>query len=326
MQYLVTGGAGFIGSNFVRMALSGAFEELPIERLVVLDKLTYAGNINNLALFFDDPRFSFIEGDICDAQLVKKILKDTDVVINFAAESHVDRSIDSSMDFIKTNIVGVETLLNLSLKNNIKIFVQISTDEVYGSISSGSWNESSPLEPNSPYAASKSGADLIIRAFNKTHGIDTRITRCSNNYGPFQNPEKAVPLFITNIIEGKKLPIYGDGKNIREWIHVEDHCRGIALSIKKGKSGGIYNISGGLELSNLELSREILSYFNLDERSLEFVKDRKGHDYRYSLDGDFAKKELGYQPRINFSSGMQETIKWYRENKDWWQPLKNVSL
>ncbi len=321
MRLLVTGGAGFIGSNFVRRVLSAKTSD--ITSITVLDKLTYAGVLENLDPVSKLENFKFIQGDICDFQLVTKLLEDVDAVVNFAAESHVDRSIDGAMDFVQTNIVGVQVLLDAIKNSNKKIrFVQVSTDEVYGSIASGSWTEDSPLLPNSPYSASKAGGELLARAYFKTHNLDVVITRCSNNYGPYHFPEKMIPLFITNLLEGKKVPLYGDGLNIRDWLHVDDHCDGILKVLLKGRSGEIYNIGGGSELNNLELTNIILKAMGTDSSSIEYVEDRKGHDLRYSVNHQKITNELGYQPQVDFSDGLAETIKWYKENRAWWETLK----
>ena len=285
-----------------------------------MDKLTYAGNLNN---FTQDEKesFSFVQGDICDTSLVEKLLKGIDVVVNFAAESHVDRSISSAADFVTTNILGTQVLLENSLKAGVGKFVQISTDEVYGSIEEGSWGEDYPLLPNSPYSASKASADLIVRAYNRTFGLHTNITRCSNNYGFFQYPEKVIPLFVTNLIRNKNLPIYGKGLNIRDWLHVSDHCRGIESVIRGGRSGEVYNIGGGTELTNIQLADKILSYFSLDNSKIDFVPDRLGHDTRYSVDINKISNELGYSPEVKFEEGLRETIEFYKTNSEWWEPL-----
>jgi len=318
MRLLVTGGAGFIGSNYVRMLLNGSL--VGVSKLMILDKLTYSGNKSNL-IDLNHSDYEFIQGDICDSDLVLKLTKRVDSVVNFAAESHVDRSIDSSKEFYQTNVIGTHTLLEAARKNNLKTFIQISTDEVYGSITEGSWDESFPLLPNSPYAASKASGDLISQAFFRTYGIDVRITRCSNNYGPYQFPEKVIPLFITNLLRNKKVPLYGDGLNVRDWLHVTDHCRGIHLVLTKGKAGDIFNIGGGRELSNIELTRVILSAMGAGEESIEKVTDRLGHDFRYSLNIERIERELGYKPEINFDSGISQTIEWYKNNEEWWKPL-----
>jgi dTDP-glucose 4,6-dehydratase len=319
MRLLVTGGAGFIGSNFVRRVIDGSLQGF--SSLAVLDKLTYAGTLTNLKNL-NSSDYEFVQGDICDADLLKGLLPGFDAVINFAAESHVDRSIAGAKDFVVTNVLGVQTLLDAVKNSSVQTFLQISTDEVYGSIARGSWPETDPLLPNSPYAASKAAGDLLARSYQKTHGIDIRITRCSNNYGPNQFPEKVIPLFVTNLIEGKKIPVYGTGMNIRDWLHVDDHCLGIYTALMKGKAGEIYNIGGGLELTNLELTKQILSAMNKPESEIEYVQDRKGHDLRYSVDWSKAQKEIGYSPQVDFAEGLLETINWYQENESWWKPLK----
>ena len=322
MRLLVTGAAGFIGSNFVRKAYDQTLSGF--SRIVVLDKLTYAGSKNNLNFVAEKENYSFISGDICDSVLVSSLISEVDAVINFAAESHVDRSIQSSAEFINTNVIGVQVLLDAIKASKRKIrFIQISTDEVYGSIDSGSWDENSPLLPNSPYSASKAGGELLVRAYHRTHGLDVAITRCSNNYGTHHFPEKLIPLFITNLLEGKKLPVYGTGKNIRDWLHVDDHCRGIYKVLMNGRSGEVYNIGGGRELTNNEITSLILDVMGADESSIEYVADRKGHDLRYSVDWTKINRELGYEPQVKFEDGLKETIQWYRENEAWWKPLKN---
>ena len=321
MRLLVTGGAGFIGSNYVRMTLGGNL--LGVSSIVVLDKLTYAGVAANLSFLTGQENFQFIKGDICDSTSVTKLLNEVDAVINFAAESHVDRSITNAAAFVDTNVAGVQVLLD-AIKNssrNIR-FLQVSTDEVYGSIESGSWAENWPLLPNSPYSASKAGGELLARAYYKTHGMDVVITRCSNNYGTHHFPEKLIPLFITNLLEGKKVPVYGNGKNIRDWLHVDDHCRGIHKVLMAGKSGEVYNIGGGRELTNLEITDLILTAMDKDQSSIEYVEDRKGHDLRYSVDWTKINRELGYIPQVSFEVGLKNTIQWYRDNESWWKPLK----
>ena len=318
MRLLVTGGAGFIGSNYVRMLLDGSL--VGVSKLIILDKLTYSGNKSNLK-GLNQSDYEFVQGDICDSDLVSKLTKKVDSVVNFAAESHVDRSIDSSKEFFQTNVIGTHTLLEAARRNNLGSFIQISTDEVYGSITEGSWDESFPLLPNSPYAASKASGDLISQAFFRTYGIDVRITRCSNNYGPYQFPEKVIPLFITNLLRNKKVPLYGDGLNVRDWLHVTDHCRGIHLVLTKGKAGDIFNIGGGRELSNIELTRVILSAMGAGEENIEKVTDRLGHDFRYSLNIEKIERDLGYKPEINFDLGISQTIEWYKNNQEWWKPL-----
>lgn len=321
MHVLVTGGAGFIGSNFAKMSLQNEFPE--ISEITVLDKLTYAGVEENLSSISDKSGYTFIRGDICDEKLVASLIGNVDAVINFAAESHVDRSINSSAEFVKTNVSGVQVLLDAIKFTEKKVrFVQVSTDEVYGSISTGSWDENSSLLPNSPYSASKAGGELLARSYFKTHDLDVVITRCSNNYGKYHFPEKLIPLFITNILEGKKVPIYGSGDNVRDWLHVDDHCRGIYAVLINGNSGEIYNIGGGRELSNIEITRLILKYMGETESIINFIEDRKGHDFRYSVDWAKINIELGYSPQVDFETGLHETIEWYRNNKSWWEPLK----
>jgi dTDP-glucose 4,6-dehydratase len=322
MKLLVTGGAGFIGSNFVRMALTDKFPEFSVEQLTVLDLLTYAGDEENLKPIASDKRYKFVKGDIRDLELAKKLMQDADQVVHFAAESHVDRSIEGGSEFVSTNVMGTQVLLDAAKSSNIKRFVHVSTDEVYGSISEGSWPEDHPLLPNSPYSASKAGSDLLVRAYNRTHKLDTVITRCSNNYGQYQFPEKVMPLFITNIIEGKKVPLYGNGLNVRDWLHVDDHCRGIALALTKGRTGEVYNIGGGTELTNVELTHKILEAMGVGKEFIQPVEDRKGHDLRYSVDISKINKELGYSPQVNFEEGLEQTINWYKNNEAWWKKHK----
>ena len=319
MRLLVTGGAGFIGSNFVRRIVNGTYPG--VSQLSVLDKLTYAGTLKNLEILPTDS-FEFIKGDIANPDLISDLTKRHDAIVNFAAESHVDRSITGARDFIETNVLGVQNLLAASLQNQVSVFVQVSTDEVYGSISEGSWSEEYPLLPNSPYSASKASADLICRSYNRTFEMDIRVTRCSNNYGPHQFPEKVIPLFVTNLIDNGKVPLYGNGLNVRDWLHVDDHCDGIYSVLSEGKSGNIYNIGGGRELTNKELTGIILRKFDRDESSIEYVTDRLGHDLRYSVNHEKISRELGYKPKVNFEDGIEETIEWYKRNESWWRPLK----
>ncbi len=291
----------------------------------VLDKLTYAGVQENLVEAAKFTGYEFIKGDICDLSLVSGLVKDIDAIVNFAAESHVDRSISGASDFVQTNIVGVQVLLDAIKASGKNIrFIQVSTDEVYGSIEKGSWTEEWPLQPNSPYSASKASGELLARSYNKTHGMDIVITRCSNNYGTHHFPEKLIPLFITNLIEGKKVPVYGNGKNVRDWLHVDDHCRGIYSVLMNGKSGEVYNIGGGRELTNLEITDLILREMGADNSAIEYVEDRKGHDLRYSVDWTKINRELGYEPQVKFEDGLRETIDWYRNNEAWWKPLKKL--
>jgi dTDP-glucose 4,6-dehydratase len=322
MRLLVTGAAGFIGSNFVRMVARG--ELAGVSRVIALDKLTYAGVKKNLDSAEDFSGYSFVKGDICDLNLVSSLLDEVDAVVNFAAESHVDRSINGASDFVHTNIVGVQVLLDAIKASGRRIrFLQVSTDEVYGSIESGSWTEEWPLQPNSPYSASKASGELLARSYNKTHGLDVLITRCSNNYGTHHFPEKLIPLFITNLIEGKKVPVYGTGENVRDWLHVDDHCRGIYSVLMKGRCGEVYNIGGGRELTNNQITSMILEAMGADESSIEYVEDRKGHDLRYSVDWTKINRELGYEPQVMFEDGLRDTIQWYRDSEPWWKPLKN---
>lgn len=322
MRILVTGAAGFIGSNYVRNLVGGAYPGHEDSKVVVLDKLTYAGNLANLEPVMASPRLKFVQGDILDAELVDDLMTETDAVVHFAAESHVDRSIDGGGDFVLTNVLGTQVLLDAARRRRVSRFVHVSTDEVYGSIESGSWSEDHLLEPNSPYSASKAGSDLLARAYGRTHGLDLAITRCSNNYGPYQYPEKVIPLFITNLMDGLSVPLYGEGLNVRDWLHVDDHCRGIQLVFDKGRSGEIYNIGGGTELTNLELTEKLLAAVGADWSSVRRVEDRKGHDLRYSVDISKISDELGYRPEVDFDSGLAETISWYRDNRAWWEPLK----
>jgi dTDP-glucose 4,6-dehydratase len=320
MRILVTGGAGFIGSNYVRRIVDGSLKG--VTEVVVLDKLTYAGTLKNLDSIPKDS-FRFIQGDICDESLVSRLVAETDLVINFAAESHVDRSITDPGSFIETNVKGTHNLLEATRRAGEKRYLQISTDEVYGTIKEGSWSEDYPLLPNSPYSASKASADLITRSYFRTFGLNSSVTRCSNNYGPNQFPEKVIPLFITNLMDGKKVPLYGDGLNVRDWLHVDDHCRGIHSVLLNGQPGEIYNIGGGEELTNKELTNIILNAFGKGDESIEYVPDRLGHDFRYSVNIKKISSELGYSPQVKFKEGIMETIQWYQENESWWRPLKN---
>lgn len=321
-KILVTGGAGFIGSHFVRTALTGGYPWSDGVQITVFDKLTYAGNPANLDPVRDRPGFRFVQGDICDAEAVDAVMRDQDAVVHFAAESHVDRSILGAGDFVRTNVVGTQVLLDAALRHEVGPFVHVSTDEVYGSIAEGSWPETDPVQPNSPYSASKAASDLLALAYHRTHGLDVRVTRCSNNYGPYHFPEKVIPLFITNLLDGKKVPLYGDGMNVRDWLHVDDHCQGLAKVLEKGRPGEIYNIGGGTELTNKELTDRLLKACGATWDSVEFVEDRKGHDRRYSVDWTKIRTELGYEPRHDFESGLAETVEWYRNNRAWWEPLK----
>jgi dTDP-glucose 4,6-dehydratase len=320
MRLLVTGGAGFIGSHYVRSLL--ARPDSPTSAVTVLDKLTYSGNRANLAPVADDPRLTFVQGDICDAQLVDELLPGHDAVVHFAAESHVDRSIDSAAPFVVTNVVGTQTLLDAALRHNLGRFLHVSTDEVYGSIDEGSWTEDWPLAPNSPYSASKAGSDLLALAYHRTHKMDVVVTRCSNNFGPYQFPEKVIPLFVTNLLDGLRVPLYGDGGNVRDWLHVADHCAGIDLVLHGGRPGEVYHIGGGTEITNKELAARLLEACGAGWDMVEAVPDRKGHDRRYSLDISKISEELGYAPAHSFDDGLAQTVAWYRENRPWWEPLK----
>jgi len=322
VKLFVTGGAGFIGSNFVRMALGGLLPGLSDVEITVFDALTYSGTLTNLVPVADNPRYRFVHGDIRDAQAVRDALPGHDAIVHFAAESHVDRSVHDSGIFVETNVLGTQRLLDTAMALAIPRFVHVSTDEVYGSIDEGAWDEDEPLLPNSPYSASKAGSDLLVRSYHRTHGLNTSITRCSNNYGPYHFPEKVNPLFVTNLIDGLHVPLYGDGKNQRDWLHVDDHCRGIALVLTKGRAGEIYNIGGGTELSNRELTDILLEATGRDESFIDYVEDRKGHDRRYCVSIDKISSELGYEPQVPFTQGLADVVQWYRDHRDWWEPLK----
>ncbi len=326
MKLLVTGGAGFIGSNFVRRTIEGNLPGTEDAEVVVLDALTYSGNLANLAPVTDSARYSFVHGDIRDAAVVGKAMEGVDAVVHFAAESHVDRSVRNASIFVETNVLGTQRLLDAAVRAGVKKFVHVSTDEVYGTIPQGSWKEDHLLEPNSPYSASKAGSDLIAISYFRTHGLNVSITRCSNNYGPYHFPEKVIPLFATNLIDGKHVPLYGTGENIRDWLHVDDHCRGIALVLEGGKAGEIYNIGGGTELSNRELTQLLLDATGRDWSFVDKVEDRKGHDLRYSVDIGKISTELGYSPQVPFETGLAEVVQWYRDNRSWWEPLKERAV
>lgn len=317
-RLLVTGGAGFIGSNFIKLILKRS-QGLSI---INLDKLTYCGNLDNLRDIEKNPRYKFIKGDITDRNLVNEVVNDADAVINFAAESHVDRSIVNPSAFLDTNVFGTMVLLDASRKRGIKRFLQVSTDEVYGSLKKGSAGEDFPLHPNSPYAASKASADLLVKSYFATYGFNTLIARSSNNFGPNQYPEKVMPLFITNLLEDKALPLYGSGKNVREWLYVLDNCEALLKVLEKGKPGEVYNIGSGNELDNIGLAKSIIKIFKKNNSCIRFVADRPGHDFRYSLNSAKIKK-LGWKPRFNFDSALKDTVLWYRENKHWWKVLKD---
>jgi dTDP-glucose 4,6-dehydratase len=322
MRLLVTGGAGFIGSAYVRGLLDGRYPGY--DRITVLDKLTYAGSLKNLPA--DDPRLTFVKGDVCDFSLLAELLPGHDAVVHFAAESHVDRSLTDASPFVMTNVAGTQTLLEACRRTNVERIVHVSTDEVYGSIPRGSWTETFPLEPNSPYSASKAAADLFARTYWRSHGLAVSITRCSNNYGPYQFVEKVIPLFITNLLDGHDVPLYGDGHHVREWLHVADHCRAIHLVLTAGRAGEIYNIGGGTELSNLELTERLLELCGAGWDRVRRVADRKAHDDRYALDSTKIRGELGFEPDLPFERGLPAVVDWYRENRWWWQEDKIVPI
>lgn len=317
MEILITGGAGFIGSNFIRLML----EAHPDYKIINLDKLTYAGNLNNLKDEEKNKNYSFLKGDICDKKIVEKLVKKVSIIINFAAESHVDRSIIGADNFIQSNVFGAYILLQAAKKFEIKKFIQISTDEVYGSTDNDSFREDSILKPSNPYSASKAGADMLVTSFHATHGLPTIITRSTNNFGSYQYPEKIIPLFVTNLLEGKKVPLYGDGLNVRDWLYVIDNCEAIDFVLNYGEEGEIYNISAGNEKTNIELTKKILEFLEKDETYIEYVTDRLGHDRRYSLDCSKIKK-LGWKPKFEFDTSLRETVNWYKNNEWWWKPLK----
>jgi dTDP-glucose 4,6-dehydratase len=320
MKLLITGGAGFIGSNFIHYWL----KNYPEDSVVNLDALTYAGNLENLRDIENNPNYKFVKGDITDEKLVNELVKKIDVIVHFAAESHVDRSIKNSADFIKTNVEGTRVLLEAAKNNGNIRFHHISTDEVYGSLQMNSpkFNEKTPYDPRSPYSASKAGSDHLVRAYFHTYGLPITISNCSNNYGPYQHPEKLIPLFTTNLIEGKKVAVYGEGKNIRDWIHVDDHNRGVDFIIKKGKIGETYCLGGNSEKTNLEITKLILQLMGKSEEMIEYVADRLGHDLRYAIDYSKAKNELGWEPQVDFNTGIAATVEWYKNNPTWWQSLK----
>ena len=317
MKLLVTGGAGFIGSNYIRHVLSAR----PSYKIINLDKLTYAGNLDNLKDFGANKNHAFVRGDICDAKLAAKVMKGVDMVVNFAAESHVDRSIDDPEAFIRTNYFGVYNLLEAARKAGVKKFLQISTDEVYGSRKTGSFKETDKLCPSSPYSSSKAAGDLLALSYFTTYGMPVLITRSSNNFGPFQYPEKLIPLFITNAFENLKVPVYGTGKNVRDWIYVEDNCAGVDLVLHKGKPGEVYNLGGGNEKQNIYITKLILKLIDRPESLITYVKDRLGHDFRYSIASGKSAK-LGFKPKYDFETAMEKTVQWYLENKWWWKKLK----
>ncbi|MFA5882092.1 MAG: dTDP-glucose 4,6-dehydratase [Eubacteriales bacterium] len=315
---LVTGGAGFIGSNFIHYL----FREHPGVKVINLDLLTYAGNLENLKAWEDNPDYRFVKGDIADAKIVNGIVPEADYIVNFAAESHVDRSIEDPSVFIRTNVMGTQVLLDAARKHEIKRYLQISTDEVYGSLGpTGYFTEATPLAPNSPYSASKAGADLLAAAYFETYGLPVLITRCSNNYGPYQFPEKLIPFFIKRLLNNQTVPVYGDGLNIRDWLHVEDHCSAIDAVLQKGSPGQVYNIGGNNEKTNMEITKFVLAGLNKPESMIEYVKDRLGHDRRYAIDSSKTRRELGWEPKIGFDEGIKQTIAWYLDNREWWEKL-----
>ncbi len=322
MKILVTGGAGFIGANYIHYILDTQKDV----QVINLDKLTYAGNEANLQKYAEDDRYTFVHGDICDGALVNRLVKDVDLIVHFAAESHVDRSIEGPGIFLQTNIIGTQVLLDAALKHGGKRFHHVSTDEVFGSLPadpSQKFSETTPYDPRSPYSASKAASDHIVRAYFHTYGLPVTISNCSNNYGPYQFPEKLLPLFITNLIEGKKVPVYGTGENVRDWIHVEDHVKGVDAVIQKGIIGETYCLGGNAEIQNIAIAHLILAEFGKGQETIEYVADRKGHDLRYAIDFAKATRELGWTPVHNFTDGLQQTIEWYKENEEWWKPLKD---
>jgi dTDP-glucose 4,6-dehydratase len=324
MKLLVTGGAGFIGSNFIHYWLKNH----PEDNIINVDALTYAGNLASLDDVSNNSHYTFVEGDITDVNLIESLVKDIDVIVHFAAESHVDRSILNSADFVRTNVEGTRVLLDAAKRSGGIRFHHISTDEVFGALSMDGekFSENTPYDPRSPYSASKAASDHLVRSYFHTHNLPITISNCSNNYGPYQYPEKLIPLFITNLIDDKQVPVYGEGVNIRDWIHVDDHNRGIDLILSKGRPGETYCLGGNNEQSNLQITKNILSLMDKDEKMIEYVKDRPGHDLRYAIDFSKAKQELGWEPQIKFVDGLTETVDWYRNNEDWWRPLINSKL
>ncbi|HEY1761728.1 MAG TPA: dTDP-glucose 4,6-dehydratase [Acidimicrobiales bacterium] len=321
MRVVITGAAGFIGSRLSEMIL-GEAERLGYDDIVLLDALTYSGRLENLETALRDRRARFVKGSITDDVVTDEVLDGAHAVLHLAAESHVDRSITGAKVFYETNVLGTQQLLESAKRRGVERFVHVSTDEVYGSIESGAWREDHLLEPNSPYSSSKAGSDLAALAYHRTFGLNVMVTRCSNNYGPRQFPEKLIPLFVTNLFDGKKVPLYGDGLNVRDWLFVDDHCRGILLVLENGRSGEIYNIGGGMGLTNVDITRALLELCGADDSMIEPVEDRLGHDRRYCVDWGKIHDELGYRPEVDFDEGLARTVKWYRENESWWRPLK----
>ncbi|MFD7458608.1 MULTISPECIES: dTDP-glucose 4,6-dehydratase [unclassified Streptomyces] len=317
MRILVTGGAGFIGSHFVRLLLGPDPGSRPTA-VTVLDALTYAGDLTRLDAVAGDPRYDFVYGDVRDRPLVEELVGGHDAVVHLAAETHVDRSIGGAGEFVSSNVLGTQVLLDAVLRHG-RTLVHVSTDEVYGSIAEGSWTEDCPPAPRSPYAAAKASSDLLALAYHHTHGLDVRVTRCSNNYGPYQHPEKLIPRFSTLLLDGGRVPLYGDGRNVRDWLHVEDHCRALLRVLLAGRAGRVYNIGGGTELTNLRLTRLLLDAFGAGPERIERVPDRKGHDLRYSVDSGRIRRELGWRPRHSFAEGLAATVDWYRDNRAWWE-------
>jgi dTDP-glucose 4,6-dehydratase len=322
VRILVTGGAGFIGSHYVRSLVAGRYPGYEAAEVTVLDKLTYAGNPANLDPLKDARRLTFVQGDIADEDVVDRLVAAADAVVHFAAESHVDRSIVDAQDFVRTNVDGTHRLVDAARRHGVERFVHISTDEVYGPVETGSAPETAPLRPSSPYAATKAGSDLLALAYATTYGVPVSVLRSTNTYGPYQFPEKVIPLFVTRLMDGRRVPLYGDGLHRRQWLHVDDHCRGVRLVLERGRPGEVYNLGGDAELSNRDLTSLLLDACGADAGAVEHVADRKGHDRRYSVDDTKITSELGYRPHVPFADGLARTVAWYRENRSWWEPLK----
>ena len=310
MRLLITGGAGFIGSNFIRHILN----TYPDYQVINLDKLTYAGNLENLRDIEENPRYTFMKGDIADSKLVNELAQKVDVIVNFAAETHVDRSIENPTEFLKSNVIGTQVLLDAVKKYNHERYIQISTDEVYGDIENGFFTETSPLKPSSPYSVSKAASDMLCLAYKRTYNTPILISRCSNNYGPYQYPEKVIPFFIKKLLNGENVPVYGNGSNVRDWLHVMDHCRAIDIILHKGKIGEIYNVGAHEEHANIEITKKMIEILGLSEDRIQFVKDRPGHDTRYAIDSNKLQNELGWKPEVDFEEGFRETVEWYKSN------------